>query len=343
MAEAQPLIAGFDAGQTHTTCRLAVLQPDGQLRVVANGTGSGVSHLAAPGGRERFQAALRSALAACRTSAAPDQRGPLAAAGVGASGIEAGTPVAEEGRQLAATALDLPPQRVVVSGDERTALRGAFPDGPGILLISGTGCIAVGRNAQGREHRCGGWGWLLDGAGSAMDIGRDALMLSVRMADGRCPDSALRQRLWQALGVGSSQELKARVVRADFGPAGFASLAPCVNELALAGDHDAARIIARSAEELAGLVQGVAEHLNLLAPPVAAVGGAIEHLTALRTRFREALAERFGQAQLVSPHNDACQGALLLADTQLQALATKAQQSMTAAQAHPGGLRTNGT
>jgi N-acetylglucosamine kinase-like BadF-type ATPase len=319
------LIAGFDAGQTHTTCRLAVLQPDGQLRVVANGTGSGVSHLAAPGGRERFQVALRSALTACRASADPDPWGPLAAAGVGASGIEAGTPVAEEGRQLAASALDLPPQRVVVSGDERTALRGAFPDGPGILLISGTGCIAVGRDPQGREHRCGGWGWLLDGAGSAMDIGRDALMLSVRMADGRCRDSTLRQRLWEALGVGSSQELKAHVVRADFGPAGFASLAPCVNELALAGDHDAARIIARSAEGLAGLVRGVADHLNLLAPQVAAVGGAIEHLSALRTGFRDALKDQLSQAQLVNPHDDACHGALLLAINPLQPFHSTAQ------------------
>jgi phenylacetic acid degradation operon negative regulatory protein len=319
------LIAGFDAGQTHTTCQLAVRQPDGQLRVVACGQGSGVSHLAAPGGRERFQTALRSALAACRASADPEQRGPLAAAGVGASGMEAGTPLIEEGRQLAALALDLPAHRVMVSGDERTALRGAFPDGPGILLISGTGCIAIGRDSHGREHRCGGWGWLLDGAGSAMDIGRDALMLSVRMADGRRRDGALRQRLWDALGVHSSQELKALVVQAEFGPAGFAGLAPSVNELALAGDLDASRIIARSAEELAQLVKGVADHLNLRAPQVAAVGGAIAHLLALKTRFREALAEEFPQARMVTPQNDACHGALLLASTQLDPLRNTVQ------------------
>ncbi|MBM5820744.1 MAG: N-acetylglucosamine kinase, partial [Cyanobacteria bacterium K_DeepCast_150m_m2_101] len=58
---AQPsLIAGFDAGQTHTTCRLAALHSDGSWQAIAEGQGSGVSHLAAAGGSERFQQALQS-------------------------------------------------------------------------------------------------------------------------------------------------------------------------------------------------------------------------------------------------------------------------------------------
>ena len=51
MPEAQPpLIAGFDAGQTHTTCRLAILRSDGSWQALAEGQGSGVTHLAAAGG-----------------------------------------------------------------------------------------------------------------------------------------------------------------------------------------------------------------------------------------------------------------------------------------------------
>ncbi|MFM8937101.1 MAG: N-acetylglucosamine kinase, partial [Vulcanococcus sp.] len=80
MAAAAPLIAGFDAGQTHTSCRLARLAADGQLQPLADGEGSGVSHLDAPGGSQRFEGALRSSLAAARAAArlATDQ--PLAAA-----------------------------------------------------------------------------------------------------------------------------------------------------------------------------------------------------------------------------------------------------------------------
>ena len=52
------LLAGFDAGQTHTRCRLS--QHDG--RVVAEGEGSGVSHLGSEQGPERFRQALQSSL-----------------------------------------------------------------------------------------------------------------------------------------------------------------------------------------------------------------------------------------------------------------------------------------
>ncbi|MEB3322833.1 MAG: N-acetylglucosamine kinase, partial [Synechococcaceae cyanobacterium] len=161
--EGLELLAGFDAGQSHTTCRIAAVEgvtgPPG--RVVGEGEGPGVTHLAAEGGAERFAAALRESLRQAlggRAAAGGLSGGArLAAAGIGASGIEVGSPGQAEGCRLAAAALGLPIGRVAVTGDERTALRGAFPDGPGVLVISGTGTIAVGRDGAGRERRCGGW------------------------------------------------------------------------------------------------------------------------------------------------------------------------------------------
>ena len=56
----------------------------------------------------------------------------------------------DQARQLAAAALGLPLQGVLVTGDERTALRGAMGShSAGIVVISGTGMIAVGRNGAG--------------------------------------------------------------------------------------------------------------------------------------------------------------------------------------------------
>jgi N-acetylglucosamine kinase-like BadF-type ATPase len=246
MPEAQPpLIAGFDAGQTHTTCRLAALHSDGSWQALAEGQGSGVTHLAAASGAERFQQALRSSLTAALAAAQLKPGSSLTAAGIGASGIEAGSPVQSQATALAAQSLGLSSEHAVVVGDERTALAGAFEGGAGILVISGTGCIAVGSNGQGQMHRCGGWGWLLDGAGSAMDIGRDGLAVSVQMADGRLADSPLRPALWQALGADSAQAVKAAVVAPGFGAAGFARLAPVVDALAQAGDSRAQCVIAR--------------------------------------------------------------------------------------------------
>ena len=346
------LIAGFDAGQTHTTCRLA----DGRSGVVrAEGQGPGVSHLAAPEGPQRFQAALRASLAAALQqltvgadppnpgpvsipppsagsgggweAASPQGPGTLAAAAVGASGIEIDTAIQRQGLELAAEALGLPFQRLWVGGDERTALRGAFPDGPGIVVISGTGTIAVGRDgvpseAGGREHRCAGWGWMLDGAGSAFDIGRDALSLSLEMADGRRGKGALWPHLWRALELDPAdplapQAIKARVVSAGFMPAGLAALAPVVEHLAAGGDRQAGAILERNAAALATSVAGVARALGLEAPAVAALGGAIGHLATFQARFGAALRRQLPRAELVQPAGDAACGALAIARDRL--------------------------
>lgn len=316
------LIAGFDAGQTHTTCRLAEA---GSGRVMAQGTGPGVCHLAAPQGPQRFQEALSGSLADAlgqlsvpADAALPPVDGRLAAAAIGASGIEMGTAVQRQGLELAAETLDLPEARLWVGGDERTALRGAFPDGPGIVVISGTGTIAVGRDGQGREHRCAGWGWILDGAGSAYDIGRDGLALALRMADGRLSKTPLHPRIWQALELDpedpeAPQAIKARVVQPGFAPAGLAALAPVVEALAAEGDAEATGLLHRHAEALVDSVSGVAQALRLQAPPVAALGGAITHLHIFRSLFRGVLLRCHPEARLRAPAGDAASGALAIA------------------------------
>lgn len=290
--------------------------------MVGEGDGPGVCHLAAPKGPERFGAALRESLVRARAhlvdAGEPAGTAVLVAAAVGASGIEQGTAVQGQGQALAGAALGLAPERMVVTGDERTALRGAFPAGPGIVVISGTGTIAVGRDGKGREHRCAGWGWLLDGAGSAMDIGRDGLALSLQMSDGRLPETTLRRALWEALDLdpddpGSAQRLKALVVAASFGPAGFARLAPVVDQQARAGDAEAIAVMERNAGALAAMAAGVARGLGLLGPAVCPMGGALSHLEQLRRPFSRSLALALPGSRLAGAAGDACQGALDMA------------------------------
>jgi N-acetylglucosamine kinase-like BadF-type ATPase len=307
------VIAGFDAGQTHTTCRLAAPATGS---VLAEADGPGVRHLASPGGEEAFRLALAESLAGAL------QRLPagatVVAAAVGASGIEQGSPMQIRGQRLACESLALPPERLLVTGDERTALIGAMGEHnhEGILLISGTGTIAVGRNLEGREHRCAGWGWLLDGAGSAMDIGRDGLSASLAMADGRRADSPLRPAIWQALGVDGPQSaaaIKALVVADGFGAAGFARLAPVVAAAAAAGDATAMRIVERNALALAEMAVAISAALDLGAPPVWALGGALEHLAPLRQQLKQQLAAMLPGGHLSTPAGDGCDGALRLA------------------------------
>ena len=151
---------------------------------------------------------------------------------------------------------------MLVTGDERTALHGAFPAGAGIALISGTGMICLGRDQTGREHRCGGRGWRLDGAGSAFDIGHQGLQLSLRMADGRIAETPLRHQLWDALGCTSAAEVKALAAGSALDVAALARLAPLVHAEATRGDAQALEVLARSAA-LAEAVTAVAQALSL--------------------------------------------------------------------------------
>lgn len=300
------LLAGFDAGQTTTRCRIVELVGD-HWREIATGLGPGVSHLEAANGTERFQAAIRT------SSANAGAIGSLDAAVIGASGIERGTPLEERASRLMARTLDLAPERALATGDERTALRGAFPEQPGIVAISGTGMICIGRNGQGVEHRCGGWGWRLDGAGAAFDLGHQGLQLSLRMADGRLPDHPLREELWNLLGCSSSEELKALVVSPAFRTAQFAALAPAVVSAAENGLKEARWIVDRSAAAQAESIHAVAVVLGLSQPQVVGQGGAFEHLLLFRNAVREALSVTLPEAQWCDPVGDACDGALNLA------------------------------
>ena len=62
--------------------------------------------------------------------------------------------------------------RVEVLSDAQAALLGALGETPGILILSGTGSIVIGRDADGRWARAGGLGPLLGDEGSAFWIGR---------------------------------------------------------------------------------------------------------------------------------------------------------------------------
>ena len=312
------ILAGFDAGQTLCRCRLSAWE-DGQLRTVGNGSGPGVSHLDAADGEERFRSAIRISFNRARLDWSrrlgrdPSEAEPIIAAAIGASGIEAGTPLQARGGAMLASELQLPQSRCLATGDERTALRGAFPDRAGIVLISGTGMIVVGRDAHGSEHRCGGWGWRLDGAGSAFDIGHQALQLSVMMADGRAPDGALRQRLWDALNCSSAADLKARVVSPGHGVADQAKLAPLVDDAAAQGDAAALAILQRSASALAQAAAATANALDLNQPSLGARGGALEHLSEFRKLVDKTVFELMPGSNWQSASGDACDGALACA------------------------------
>ena len=237
----------------------------------------------------------------------------LDAAVIGASGIEQGSALQPRATALLADALSLPEDRVLATGDERTALRGAFPEGDGIILISGTGMICLGRDRQGKEHRCGGWGWMLDGAGSAFDLGHQGLQLTLQMADGRRPDHPLRQKMWEQLDCRGHTDVKAWVVQPSRTAADLAALAPLLVAAADAGLPAAQDILQRSAAALVRCAATVARELALPQPAVAGLGGVLQHPGSVQRAVEVGIVAEIPGARWAPAASDACWGALTMA------------------------------
>jgi N-acetylglucosamine kinase-like BadF-type ATPase len=169
--------------------------------------------------------------------------------------------------------------KVLVTTDARIALAGATPgdpDGPGLVLIAGTGAIAYGRNPRGAEARAGGWGPLLGDEGSGYAIARQGLAAVVRELDGRGPHTAIRDLLFASeRGVHSLEELLVKIYRSEGGASDVAAYFPLVLSAAKSGDAEAQRILGEAGKELALAAITVIRKLRLEkeAFPVSTVGG----------------------------------------------------------------------
>jgi N-acetylglucosamine kinase-like BadF-type ATPase len=201
--------------------------------------------------------------------------------------------------------------RVIVVGDAATALEDAFGDGPGVLLIAGTGSIAYARADDGAMTRVGGWGLLLGDEGSGYDIGLRALRAVARAADGRSEPTSLTAAVLAGATCTEPGELirfAAAAAKAD-----IAALAPAVLHCADRGDV-AARTIRRAA--IAGLVElatTAASRAALNAPRFALTGGLLAPQAPLREPVAQLLLRNLPRAALHDRPVDAARGAALMA------------------------------
>ena len=139
-------------------------------------------------------------------------------------------------------------RRVDVVADVEAAWHATLGAESGVLVLAGTGSIALGRDARGRWARAGGLGPLLGDEGSAFWIGREWLRATA--------DERARRRFATA----------PHAVRA------VAALAPRVVARARRGQRVAGRIVRAAQVHLAAQAAAVARTLRLPAPVV--VGGA---------------------------------------------------------------------
>jgi glucosamine kinase len=155
----------------------------------------------------------------------------------------------------------------------------------GIVLIAGTGSVAYGRGADGRELRVGGWGWMLGDEGSGVWIVREAARELMRRRDAGEAPGALGEALIKAAKALSVAELPGKL-HALREPGKWAALAGAVFASA-PHDSGAADVVERAGAALHALVEQVQQRIGVQGPVVIA-GGLILNQplleSALRTR-----------------------------------------------------------
>ena len=254
------IFIGADAGGTKTAVVVARDE-----REVARGTGGpgAVRAGRALQAASRIAAAVRSAL----TGAGLLQGDVLV---VGAAGVGR-DPERSELREALRT--ERVADRIIVTGDLDLALEAAFGAEPGIVIVSGTGSVAVARTPDGRVHRRGGLGWQMGDEGSAYAIARAALAAAGVAEEGRGSPTTLASALARLARVNGFDELVRWSTAAQ--PGEVAGLAPGVFAAAAEGDAVAGAIAARAVEDLVALAGALVPAFGKKVPIAAAVTGGL--------------------------------------------------------------------
>jgi glucosamine kinase len=252
--------------------------------------------------RESLHEAIRQACGAAGIDPRQVQRACVGVAGVGSD------ETASVVRKMVA---EIIPAEIEVVGDMEIALEAAFGEGPGVIVIAGTGSIAYGRDAQGKTARAGGWGFAVSDEGSAHWIGRSAVAAMLHAIDqsAELRDAPETSPLWRKLKAAwNLPSLDALVCDANSNR-DFAVLFPAVMAAADAGEDLAQQILVRAGRELAQLAAVVTRVLfgenGVVTVRLGMVGGVFAHSARVRAVFLNEVAKADSRiavnAQIVDP------------------------------------------
>lgn len=291
------ILVGVDAGASHTEAALAT--PDGAVIVRERGAGGATG----PGRADRAAGAIADTIGAAlrRAGEAP------AAVVVGAAG--AGNEEERAGLEHALRATLGLPCPIAVTTDVHIALDAAFPGEAGIVIVAGTGSVALARDPAGRLRRTGGYGPHAGDDAGGYALAREALGRAARGHDRRDPAAAgLLHRLLATRGARTFGDLVQWAQSAGY--AEIATLAVEVAAAAAAGDAIASAAVEACAERLAELAMPLAKPFAPDAPRVALAGGLVQPGSPVREALERRLLNTIGDVQIMHEPVDPVAGAL---------------------------------
>ena len=240
---------GVDGGQSSTKAVIGDLSGT----ILGRATGGPCNHAAAGAGEAKLRSVMRALL-----------RDAVTAAGLPEGTVFDGACFSMSGGAADKRALlkeVTPAEAIEVTIDATGALEGATGGGTGIVVIAGTGSIALGRDASGAVVRVGGWGYVFGDEGSAFDIVRRALRAALGSEEGWADPTQLKDVLLEVTESNTVNEALHRFYTPDWPRDRIATIAPRVDRLAECGDTGAKDVLAECGRALGSMALRVARAL----------------------------------------------------------------------------------
>lgn len=170
--------------------------------------------------------------------------------------------------------------------DAEAAIAGAFAGKPGAIIISGTGSIVQGVDANGNIFRSGGYGKIIGDIGSGYSIGKKGLYALAKQYDGFKQNTFLVNVFEEKFGVTNLDELIQLVYSKDFD---IASIASYVIKCANKGDKICKKILDTEVNKLVKLLNLMKRKMKVKKLNVAFVGGLISSKNYFSNSLKDAI------------------------------------------------------
>ena len=288
---------GIDGGGSKTSCLIG-----DEKSVLGSGmaAGSNVVRLGENSARQALHEAIRHACASANVIPAQIQRACAGLAGAARPEVQ------DAVRRIIAEVIS---GNIEITSDMEITLEAAFGEGPGVIVIAGTGSIAYGRNVQGQTARAGGWGFAISDEGSGYWIGKTAVATAVKEGE-QIQDTCLLKAIAKSWGVTTHQQV---VMAANGMPApDFAALFSVVQKAAEKQNKQAREVLTQAGKELVVLAEDVLSRVFTEADsvPVAMSGGVFAHSSQVREVFYNRLSKEYPNVQLIEDVVEPVHGAL---------------------------------
>jgi glucosamine kinase len=201
-------------------------------------------------------------------------------------GIAGGGREAEQKALRNALEVVYPKFPIKVTSDAHVAHAEAFKNGDGILIITGTGSMVLGRKDE-KWDRAGGYGFLIGDPAGGYRLGQESLFAICTALDGGA-STVMSDLIKNQFNINTREELISNVYDNTVLPA---QIAPILLEAAQEGDLIAQEIVKDNCKKLANQVAIASKALKYQVTPICVIGGLFNN-----SYFRNTLKEYLNEA-----------------------------------------------